>query len=1089
MRIIKEAGVGFESEVYEALVAAFPGTALHARTEAVGPDGAPCVKWEERDLAAYLARAGSGAWLVVQSTFSLGANPARTLGRLGVAPGHVAAMPTMGKVVPDVLAVLPRPAGHLVLDATGARVPAPGPRQVLTVIDAKHASEPNPSYEAEVVFYSLLLANFLLENGLDGRFAVDAEPLLWTRGSHGRIRLGRPDADPAARISEALGFLDPVNVRVHVQEIRRFLSEKLPSVLAAGDADWRSLDWHVSPNCNTCDFLGHAEWLDADARAKVGECPGHYCMTRAAGDDHLSRVPGMTKGAAKALRQAGVGTVSDLVGLPPDSPAFQGHTLLAKWRRTLPEMAQSIAERCIRRDDARVDGALPPFSDLTVCIGVDQDGGAGLLTGIAFRSTFFRPRGKDEPRPAEPAKPSLAEGFHVVERKTPEAERVAVIGFLRDLAGILSRASSTGEGPGLGGPHAGRATGVTVFWSPGQYDALCQAVGRHLPAVLADDDGAVRAMAWMFPGASLQAGGHDERMPPVVVLRGTATRLLRTPSVHAATLGALVETYRFKDAEPVLPHPFYAEPFTDGVPRERIYEIWAMEDGDAKTFMVYPREGGRQLRDAPRIEKSFTRADFVLMFGRALLTQARGIESLARHLRRDFAGRLTARAPRLSLAAPSWAAGVAADSKLWIARAEFEAAHERVACLSRYLADPDETEASYEGLRLGALVSTEEDGTLVYAVREGSRDAKLKPGDSELTLSFEAVPGFSASAAWQMFPQGGMPAGLKSVSRMRMSSVFAALLVSFDRTALTARVRLAEPRGRNAAAVEAMREAVMAAHGLSLDGGICLLPAMPPDVTVRRLRAVLAEVGNPGIARPDRATCSALGLGEPPAPGDSPVVPMARVLWDAKALEGEAAMPASRVAVAVAAAASVGLDASQARAVETALRRRLTAIWGPPGTGKTKTIQGFLHGLASEAAGSRPARILVTGPTYKAVGEVATRLLKGLSGDPSAPATVALVGAAGREMLSEPVDPPAHVRLLRCQASARDAGFREAMDALDGQGTVVVCAITHQCARIAEQLSDLRDLPSRRMLHRSSTPSSSTRPARSTWRRPPSPSR
>ena len=81
-----------------------------------------------------------------------------------------------------------------------------------------------------------------------------------------------------------------------------------------------------------------------------------------------------------------------------------------------------------------------------------------------------------------------------------------------------------------------------------------------------------------------------------------------------------------------------------------------------------------------------------------------------------------------------------------------------------------------------------------------------------------------------------------------------------------------------------------------------------------------------------------------------------------------------RPLAALAAARTVGLDESQGEAVRTALSRRLTVIWGPPGTGKTKTLQGFLHGLVREANDhGGGARILVTGPTYKAVGEVAAR--------------------------------------------------------------------------------------------------------------------
>ena len=67
------------------------------------------------------------------------------------------------------------------------------------------------------------------------------------------------------------------------------------------------------------------------------------------------------------------------------------------------------------------------------------------------------------------------------------------------------------------------------------------------------------------------------------------------------------------------------------------------------------------------------------------------------------------------------------------------------------------------------------------------------------------------------------------------------------------------------------------------------------------------------------------------------MTPAARVLWDASALEQQAVTPsATAKAIAAYVTARDGLNPSQAAAVEHAVERSLTVIWGPPGTGKTK---------------------------------------------------------------------------------------------------------------------------------------------------------
>lgn len=70
--------------------------------------------------------------------------------------------------------------------------------------------------------------------------------------------------------------------------------------------------------------------------------------------------------------------------------------------------------------------------------------------------------------------------------------------------------------------------------------------------------------------------------------------------------------------------------------------------------------------------------------------------------------------------------------------------------------------------------------------------------------------------------------------------------------------------------------------------------------------------------------------------------------------------------------ASNELNDSQNQALQAALTRPLTCIWGPPGTGKTHTVAVILQELLKDGE----ARILVTAPTHNAVDNVMRKFLQ-----------------------------------------------------------------------------------------------------------------
>ena len=166
-------------------------------------------------------------------------------------------------------------------------------------------------------------------------------------------------------------------------------------------------------------------------------------------------------------------------------------------------------------------------------------------------------------------------------------------------------------------------------------------------------------------------------------MKDTVRRLYDLPAVHALTLFNVVEHYHWGDAQPPRLDQFYREPLSDSIPRERIYELWALS-----------ATGGAGVAHWGRLVKTFNQ--LMEGFSRTIDQQALALSLVAWWLRADVGDRLKAEAPKLRLVVPNWAAGVAQDSKLWIAWAKFAAAVSRADKHLKFTADPEETEAANE---------------------------------------------------------------------------------------------------------------------------------------------------------------------------------------------------------------------------------------------------------------------------------------------------------------------------------------------------------------------------------------------------------
>ena len=166
------------------------------------------------------------------------------------------------------------------------------------------------------------------------------------------------------------------------------------------------------------------------------------------------------------------------------------------------------------------------------------------------------------------------------------------------------------------------------------------------------------------------------------------------------------------------------------------------------------------------------------------------------------------------------------------------------------------------------------------------------------------------------------------------------------------------------------------ATGLVDFSGETMLDPTDMDALTKKVTFTLQGIGRPALATDYAATNRALGLGpEPSNDQPDPVRPAARFLWDGAALASDAVARDLAGARATLEGLGVSLNPSQWEAWTGALSRRLSLIWGPPGTGKSQTLHALVGGaLVAAHREGRPLRVLVAANNYDAMDSVLERL-------------------------------------------------------------------------------------------------------------------
>lgn len=814
----------------------------------------------------------------------------------------------------------------------------------LVIIDVKLTSEPSPGYFSEIAYYSIALSCWLTDNNLDDRFVVVKNGAIWP-GSHEQSKLylehqvhqdlgTKPTFQ--AMYSAFLDDLEEVPFEVFAYRIRKILKNDVEEVL---HSKWPDLNWHVDNRCKNCEYLGYP-WPNITIN------PDH-CMPAAGMIGQLSQVAFLSKGARSVLEKSGVSNVSSLATLTPNSSEFDKHQSLRTTRNVIAGRAQSLAAgNAFIPVDSGTSAILPKWSDLRIYITCDFDIGSAISFSFGIKAFWVEPF--DVNNKAKRQTKSWRARTFIVDLKSLQAEQREFLAFLEYLNSILTDADVS----------AHDSTFQIYLWDELRYKHLCRVAGRHLNALLSN--ASIDHLAWLFPPDEILANPSNEtRMSPITLVQDVVKSVLAAPIPHYYNLLEVARNFHLSSLPASIAkfqvHPLFEDALSDQIPSERAHEIWL-----------------RSIKQT---------SHWQLQMGRLHETESKhlnALEAVAAKLEDELRGLLNKTAPKINISPPDRLPAASIDGQLWYAFSRLNNALEKLDIDLSRSRPVYEREARFVSARLTRRILGKEEDTIlnrfgvprkvgrrVYQLNTNSKEVKARDGDFTWALSPEDQSGFLDQSFFRL--THGTSISVQGWEMgWAMEKATAVKIVILDRDS---EIIIIDANAYKRP--ELLDE--MESEGVADFSKNVVLDPVHVDIFNKKLKESIKSIGNPPISKTNSVVEKAIGsVRWKRMPRVTKPCPAADFLWDAKNLNSSAISKKNLPVIkGILDNHDVELNDMQWLAWKESISRRLHLIWGPPGTGKSRTLRAIVLGESIEACeNSKSVRILISAATWAAIDVV-----------------------------------------------------------------------------------------------------------------------
>lgn len=632
----------------------------------------------------------------------------------------------IGNVNPDIILIKPFSSGSPLIDFDNESVP----QYELHIVDVKLASEASLKHFTEVTYYALALAEAIKIAGLDKRYKVSAQGLVWP-GCHDenmfrdlvRNKLSKGSTNA---LLEALDeTLQKVPYEVYEIHVNDFINNKVLKII---DKQLNDVDWHITGKCQLCQYL---EDCQADAENK----------------DHLCKVPFLNLGQATLLRENGISTLDEL------------HTAITNesesWQNVISENFQLKAaqQAIIARINSLINDVpvfidrecrfMPNWVDMSIYLTIHFDPGTGITFAIGAKKVYFELDRQQGDRPQIEERTFIVDS---ISGNNAENEKRRLIEFLDLISGWLNQVNRDNEEVTSRNRAAfgrdsnyGKKKLHVFFWSKLEVRQFLRMLERHLN----DSNVLSRAetLINMFPPDSVLPDPEFYRTQPGSIVKDVIKHTVGLPIKYEYTLFETANNFfpnTKSDGTPFFYRPkygFYTD-MSDQIPFERAYELWK------DNYLLTKANGNK-----------YTRSEIQEELTKTLKMHLNALQNIVMSLREQIGTKLTQKKPPFYTYSPQ-GSRLSDQSKKLVVFQRLNAIKEDIENRHLISLPVEEKEARFISIR--GLIKSEDYSDEIDALRqnpkyttktlyaftfsENSRDAKIKEGDFLCGISNETSP-------------------------------------------------------------------------------------------------------------------------------------------------------------------------------------------------------------------------------------------------------------------------------------------------------------------------------------------------------------